>query len=102
MFSNMHFSEIDAHMAKCFKSNKFNYPVSNDFEDEGLKEVCNKISILLETTGGILFSLEGFQKMPFTIKNFTQGDLHSTGGIQMAFLGGCNSTGEIQLSLQGV
>ena len=61
MFTNMHFSEIDAHMAKCFKSNKFNYPVSNDFEDEGLKEVCNKISILLETTGGILFSLEGFK-----------------------------------------
>ena len=33
-----------------------------------LKEVRSKISILLETTGGILFSLEGFQKMPFTIK----------------------------------
>ena len=40
--------------------------------------------------------------MPFTIKNFTQGDLHSTEGIQMAFLGGYNSTEEIQLSLQGV
>ena len=60
-----------------------------------LKEVRSKISILLETTGGILFSLEGFQKMPFTIKNFTQGDLHSTGGIQMSFLGVCNSTGGI-------
>ena len=33
----------------------------------GLKEVRSKISILLETTGGILFSLEGFQKMLFTI-----------------------------------
>ena len=43
-----------------------------------LKEVRSKISILLETTGGILFSLEEFQKMLFTIKNFTQGDLHST------------------------
>ena len=32
-----------------------------------LKEVRSKISILLETTGGILFSLEGFQKMLFTI-----------------------------------
>ena len=51
------------------------------------KEVRSKISILLETTGGILFSLEGFQKMLFTIKNFTQGDLHSTGGIQISFQG---------------
>ena len=68
-----------------------------------LKEVRSKISILLETTGGILFSLEeGFQKIPFTIKNFTQGDLHSTGGIQMALLGGYNSTGGIQLSFLGV
>ena len=32
-----------------------------------LKEVRRKISILLETTGGILFSLEGFQKLLFTI-----------------------------------
>ena len=32
-----------------------------------LKEVRSKISILLETTGGILFSLEGLQKMLFTI-----------------------------------
>ena len=53
-----------------------------------LKEVRSKILILLETTGGIFFSLEGFQKMPFTIQNFKQGDLHSTGGIQMSFLGG--------------
>ena len=68
----------------------------------GLKEVRSKISILLETTAGILFSLEGFQKMPFAIENFTQGDLHSTGGIQMAFLGGYNSTGGIQLSFLGV
>ena len=30
-----------------------------------LKEVRSKISIRLETTGGILFSLEGFQKMLF-------------------------------------
>ena len=67
-----------------------------------LKEVRSKISILLKTTGGILFSLEGFQKMLFTIKNFTQGDLHSTGGIQMSFLEGYNSPGEIQLSFLGV
>ena len=39
----------------------------NSFQNR-LKEVRSKISILLETTGGILFSLEGFQKMPFTIK----------------------------------
>ena len=32
-----------------------------------LKEVRNEILILLETTGGILFSLEGFEKMRFTI-----------------------------------
>ena len=37
-------------------------------EIKRLKEVRSKISILLETTGGILFSLEGFQKMLFTIK----------------------------------
>jgi len=67
-----------------------------------LKEVRSKISILLETTGGILFSLEGFQKILFTIQNFTQGDLHSTGGIQMSFLGGYNSTGGIQISFLGV
>ena len=35
-----------------------------------LKEVRSKISILLETTGGILFSMEGFKKRPFTIKTF--------------------------------
>ena len=67
-----------------------------------LKEVRSKILILLETTGGILFSLEGFQKMPFTIKNFTQADLHSTREIPMAFLGGYNSTGGIQISFLGV
>ena len=66
-----------------------------------LKEVRSKILILLETTGGILFSLEGFQKMPFTIQNFTQGDLHSTGGIQMSLQGVYNSTGGIQLSFLG-
>ena len=40
--------------------------------------------------------------MLFIVQNFTQGDLHSTGGIQMSFLGGYNSTGGIQLSLIGV
>ena len=60
------------------------------------------VSILLETPGGILFSLEGLQKMPFTIQNFTHGDLHYTGGIQMSFLGGYNSTGGILLSFLGV
>ena len=63
----------------------------------GLKEVRSKISILLETTGGILFLLEGFQKMLFT-----QGNLHSTGGIQMSFQGVYNSTGGIQISFLGV
>ena len=67
-----------------------------------LKEVHNKISILLETTRGILFSLEGFKKLLFSIWNFIQGDLHSTGGIQISFLGGYNSTGRIQLSFLGV
>ena len=40
--------------------------------------------------------------MLFTIQNFTQGDLHSTGGIQMSFLGVYNFTGGIQLSFLGV
>ena len=33
----------------------------------GIKEVRSKISILLETTGGIVFLLEVFEKMLFTI-----------------------------------
>ena len=65
-------------------------------------EVRSKILIPLETTGGNSFSLEGFEKMLFTIKNFTQGDLHSTGGIQMSFLGIYNSTGGIHISFLGV
>jgi len=56
----------------------------------------------LETTGGNSFSLEGVEKMLFTIQNFTQGDLHFPGGIQMSFLGVYNSTGGIQLSFQVV
>ena len=58
-------------------------------------EVRSKILTPLETTGGNSFSLEGFEKILFTIQNFTQGDLHSTGGIHMSFLGGYNSTGGI-------
>ena len=65
-------------------------------------EVRSKILTLLETTGGNSFSLERFEKMLFTIQNFTQGDLHSTGGFQMSFLGGYNSTGGIQLSFLGI
>ena len=34
----------------------------------GLKEVRSKILILLETTGGILFSLEGFEKCVLQFK----------------------------------
>ena len=68
----------------------------------GVTEVRSKILTSLETTGGNSFSLEGFEKMLFTIQNFTQGDLHSTGGIQMSFQGVHNSTGGIQLSFQGV
>ena len=44
-------------------------------------EVRSKILTPLETTGGNSFSLEGFEKMLFTIQNLSQGDLHSTGGI---------------------
>ena len=40
--------------------------------------------------------------MLFTILNFTQGNLHSTGGIQISFQWGYNSTGGIQLSFLGV
>jgi len=65
-------------------------------------EVRSKILIPLETTGGNSFSLEGFEKTLFTIQNFTQGDLHSTGEIHMSFLGAYNSTGGIQLSFLGV
>ena len=68
----------------------------------GVTEVLSKILTPPETTGGNSFSLEGFEKMLFTIQNFTQGDLHSTGGIQMSFQGVNNSTGGIQLSFLGV
>ena len=69
---------------------------------KGVTEVRSKILTPLETTGGNSFSLEGFQKMLFITQNFTQGDLHFTGGIQMSFLWGYNSTGGIQLSFLGV
>ena len=62
-------------------------------------EVRSKFLTPLETTGGILFSLEGFEKVLFTIYNFTQGDLHSTGGIQISNQGVYNSTGGIQISI---
>ena len=65
-------------------------------------EVRSKILTPLETTGGNLFLLEGFEKMLFTIQIYTQGDLHSTWGIQMSFQGVYNSTGGIQLSFLGV
>ena len=61
-------------------------------------EVRSKILTPLETTGGNSFSLEGFEKMLFTI----QGDLHSTGGVRISFLGVYNSTGGIQISFLGV
>ena len=64
-------------------------------------EVRSKILSPLETTGGNYFSLEGFEKMLFIIQHLTQGDLHSTGGIHMSFLGGYNSTGGIQISFLG-
>ena len=81
-----------------------------------LNEVRVKISILLKTTGGISFSLEGFEKSLFSIWNLTHGDLQSTGGIQISiqrvynftggiqisFLGVYNSTGGIQISFQGI
>ena len=37
----------------------------------GLKDVCSKILILLETTIGILFSLEGFQKCLLQLKLYS-------------------------------
>ena len=67
-----------------------------------LKEVRSKISILLETTGGILFSLEGFEKCFLQSKTLRRVILHSTGGIQMSFLVVYNSTGGIQISFLGV
>jgi len=57
-----------------------------------IKEVRSKILFPLETSGGISFSLEGFEKSRFTIQNFMRGDLHSTGGIQISFQGVYNST----------
>ena len=39
--------------------------------------------------------------MLFTIQNFTQGDLHSTGGIQISIQGVYNSTRGIQISFLG-
>ena len=65
-------------------------------------QVRSKILTPRETTGGNSFSLEGFEKMLLKIQNFTQGDLHSTGGIQISFQGVNNSTGGIPKSFQGV
>ena len=48
-------------------------------------KVYSKISIPLETTGGISFSLEGLKKSLCSIWNFTHGDLQSTGGIELSF-----------------
>ena len=64
----------------------------------GVTEVRSKILTPLEITGGNLISLEGFENLLFTVKNFTQGDLHSTGGIQIFIQGVYNSTGGIQIS----
>ena len=88
--------------------NEYNYAVpaiqklKKMYDGKWVTEVRSKILIPLETTGGNSFSLEGFEKTLFTIQNFTQGDLHSTGGIQMSFPGAYNSTGGIQLSFLGV
>ena len=38
-----HRTEIDAHMAKCFKGNKYNFAVSNDYESEGEVERDNMV-----------------------------------------------------------
>ena len=68
----------------------------------GLKEIRSKVSILLETTWVISFLLEGFEKSLFSLWNFTRGDLQSTGGIQISIQGVYNSTGGIQISFLGV
>ena len=76
-----------------------------------LKEVRSKILILLETTGGISFSLEGVWKVTFFnlklyacwfIIHWRESDIflgvyNSTGGIQISFLGVYNSIGGIQI-----
>ena len=46
-----------------------------------LKEVRSKISILLETSGGILFSLEGFRYPSWGIINPQEGYLNPSSGI---------------------
>ena len=64
-------------------------------------EVHSKILTPLETTGGNSFHIftGGVSKNAFLILNFTQGDLHSTGGgIHISFQGVYNSTGGIQIS----
>ena len=81
---------------------KFLPIIPQDVSNTGVTEVHSKILTPLETTGGNSFSLEGFEKMLFTIQNLMQGDLHSTGGIQMSFQGVYNSTGGIQFSFLGV
>ena len=68
----------------------------------GGTDICSNILTPLETIGGNSFSLEGFEKMLITILNFTQGDLHSTGGIQISLLWVYNSTGWIHMYIQGV
>ena len=60
------------------------------------------ISTPLETTGGISFSMKGF-KNPYLqfVTNYAE-VYNSTGGIQISLQGVYNSTGGIQISLQRV
>ena len=48
------------------------------------QNVRSKILTPLETIGRNSCLLEGFEKSLFTIWNFKQGDLHSSGGIQIS------------------
>ena len=53
-------------------------------------------------SSGFIIPLEGFLNLLFTRWNFTQGELHSTRGIQISILGVYNSTGGIRISILGV
>ena len=48
---------------------KFLPIIPQDVSNTGVTEVHSKILTPLETTGGNSFSLEGFEKMLFTIQN---------------------------------
>ena len=88
--------EIQKELIKLFRRQKIRNPWSWNKQLKSFDPTNKRFFVAYS------LSLEGFEKMLFTIQNFTQGDLHFTGGIQMFLLGVYNSTGGIRNPSRGV